>query len=83
MALVTGAGGGLGLAITAAFAKEGAKAVAILDVLPDEVLAEAKKKVEVFGAQCLTIGRNVTVESEVERAHSEVVEKFGRIDYTA
>jgi NAD(P)-dependent dehydrogenase (short-subunit alcohol dehydrogenase family) len=54
VAFVTGGARGLGLAVALSFAREGCSGVAIIDVLPDDVLAAAKSEIETAGAKvCL------------------------------
>lgn len=83
IAFVTGGARGLGNAIAVSFAKEGAAGVVIVDILPEDVIAEGKKNVEAYGTKCLTIRADVTKEADVENAVKKAVEEFGRIDYAA
>ena len=73
IAIVTGAGSGIGLATAKAFAAEGA-AVAVLDV--DKAAAEAAAKaVGGLAVQC-----DVTNRSAVQAAFARVAERFGGVD---
>lgn len=51
IALVTGGARGLGNAVAAAFARNGCKAIAIVDILSDEEMNRGKQKVEKYGAE--------------------------------
>jgi len=80
IAFVTGGARGLGNAIAVSFAREGAKAVVIVDIGDMET---GRKMVEACGTECLAINADVTKEEDIERAIAETVAKYGRIDYTA
>jgi NAD(P)-dependent dehydrogenase (short-subunit alcohol dehydrogenase family) len=73
VALVTGAGRGIGEAIARAFAKEGA-AVVVAERDADRGTAVAE---EVSGLFVLT---DVTVQADVERAAAATLKHFGRVD---
>lgn len=51
VAFVTGGARGLGNAIAVSYAKEGARAVVIVDINDEETMNEGKKAVEKFGAE--------------------------------
>jgi NAD(P)-dependent dehydrogenase (short-subunit alcohol dehydrogenase family) len=51
IAFVTGAARGLGNAVAVAFAKEGAKAVVIVDINDEETMKKGKAAVEAHGAE--------------------------------
>lgn len=83
VALVTGGARGLGNAIAVSFAKEGARAVVLVDINDEATMATGKAAVEAYGCECLAIRANVTVEAEVSGAIDQAVAKYGRIDYAA
>ncbi|KJX97712.1 oxidoreductase like protein [Zymoseptoria brevis] len=83
IAFITGGARGLGNAIAVSYAREGAKGIALVDILDDKALEAGKAEVEKYGTKCITIRADVTREADVERAIAETVEAFGRIDYTA
>jgi len=83
VAFITGGARGLGNAVAVSFAKDGARAVVLVDIQDEATFAAGKKEVEACGSECLTIRADVTKEAEVEKAVSEAVDKFGRIDYAA
>ncbi|KAF2825452.1 NAD(P)-binding protein [Ophiobolus disseminans] len=83
IAFVTGGARGLGNAIAVSFAKEGARGVVLVDVADEATFQEGKKAVEELGTECLTIHADVTREPDMQRAVSEAVERFSRIDYAA
>jgi 3-oxoacyl-[acyl-carrier protein] reductase len=78
VAIITGSGKGLGKAIGERFFLEGAW-VALWDV--DLGLVEKMKEaLDPSGKKAMAVQVDITDEKEVEKAVSEVVEKFGRID---
>ena len=78
VALVTGAGGGIGLATAKAFAECGAD-VAIIDFNP-ALLEAAKAEVEAFGHKVITVQCDVSKADQVENAVKTTVTELGRID---
>jgi NAD(P)-dependent dehydrogenase (short-subunit alcohol dehydrogenase family) len=83
VAFVTGGARGLGLAVALSFAREGCSGVAIIDVLPDDILAASKAEIEAAGARCLALKCDVTKEDQIEQAVAATVKEFGRLDYAA
>ncbi|MDC9811083.1 SDR family NAD(P)-dependent oxidoreductase [Rhizobium binxianense] len=75
--LVTGAGGGIGAAIVAAFLANGANVIAT-DANQD-ALERALGKVE-GGEKAVTMSMDVTSEKDIERVMDAVAERFGRLD---
>lgn len=78
VAIVTGSGKGLGNAIAEAFFREGAR-VALWDVDLASV-KQMRDRLDPSGKQAIAMQVNVTIEAEVDRAVSETVERFGRLD---
>lgn len=79
VAIVTGADSGIGRAVAALFAREGAD-VAIVYLCEHD---DAKKTAEIVrgeGREALTIAGDVGEKDFCERAVAQVIEKFGRID---
>lgn len=77
VALVTGAGRGLGGAIAIDLAKAGAR-VAICDIdIP--ALEQTRRAVEAAGAQCLALRCDVSSSGEVAQLFSSIVECFGTL----
>lgn len=83
VAFITGGARGLGNAVAVSFAKEGARAVVLVDIQDAATFEAGKKEVESYGTECLAIHADVTKEDEMEKAVAEAVAKFGRIDYAA
>jgi 3-oxoacyl-[acyl-carrier protein] reductase len=78
VALVTGAGRGIGEAIVFALAKEGADIVACDINL--EVLQQVAKKIEDLGRKILILKADVSQVSEVEEMVKKALDKFNKID---
>ena len=78
VALVTGAGRGIGKEISLTFAKEGADVVC-LDLDPESASSTARE-VEELGRRSMSLKCDVSNLSEVEGAFKSALDKFGRID---
>ena len=74
VALITGAGGGMGRLAAQAFVREGAQVVA-----SDVNTAAAQETVRGLGDRAVAIGGDVSREQEVERMVRTAVERFGRL----
>tara|TARA_R110002110_G_scaffold133783_1_gene316489 strand:+ start:104471 stop:105223 length:753 start_codon:yes stop_codon:yes gene_type:complete len=74
VAFITGAGGGMGLAIARSFLEQGGKAL-LMDVKPEP--AELKP----FRQDLVFVQDDLTDESSVAQAVTNAMEKFGRLDY--
>jgi len=78
VAVVTGAGTGIGKATALAFAREGASVV-IADVDLESAEAVAKE-IESLGRKALTIKADVSSKPDVVQMVDKVVQEFGKID---
>ncbi len=76
--LVTGAGSGIGLEISKAFAAAGAKVI-VTDVRA-EAAEEAAAAIRGAGHEAVGMTLNVTDEAQVEAVLKQTVEQFGRLD---
>lgn len=79
VAIVTGADSGIGRAIAALYAREGAD-VAIVYLLEDDDAAETKRIVEAEGRRAITLKADVGSRKMCDRAVAETIEAFGRLD---
>ena len=75
VALVTGAGSGMGAVIAETFAREGAR-VALLDVNEQA----AKDVAATFGKAAIAIGCDVSKKSEIDAALAATIRAFGKLD---
>ena len=79
VALVTGADSGIGRAVAALYAREGAD-IAILYLCEHDVAARTKAIVEAEGRKAITIAGDLGDKAFCDRAVAETVEKLGGID---
>ena len=79
VALVTGAGRGIGKAIALRFAQEGAN-VAFTDLALNEAVEETVKEIEAMGVKAKAYASNAANFEETHEVVKQVVEDFGRID---
>ena len=79
VALITGADSGIGRAVAALYAREGAD-VAIVYLLEDGDADETKRIVEAEGRRAITIKADVGSRKMCERIVAETLSTFGRID---
>jgi NAD(P)-dependent dehydrogenase (short-subunit alcohol dehydrogenase family) len=79
VALITGADSGIGRAVAALFAREGAD-VGILYLCEHDDAAETKRIIEAEGRRAVAIPGDVGDKAFCERAVAEVVEKLGGLD---
>jgi NAD(P)-dependent dehydrogenase (short-subunit alcohol dehydrogenase family) len=78
VAMVTGAGSGIGRATVLAFAREGAR-VAAADINL-QTAEETTRMVKEAGGEALPVKADVTISSEVTRMVEETVRAYGRLD---
>jgi NAD(P)-dependent dehydrogenase (short-subunit alcohol dehydrogenase family) len=78
VAIVTGAGSGIGAATAGLFAAEGAS-VAVVDRAP-EAAARRHEAIAASGGRSTAIAADVSSPAEVERAIEQAVGAFGRLD---
>ena len=79
VALVTGAGRGIGKAIAVRFAQEGAN-VAFTDLAINEAVEETVKEIEAMGVKAKAYASNAANFDETHEVVKQIVEDFGRID---
>lgn len=78
-AIITGADSGIGRAIAALFAREGAD-VAIVYLLEDEDAGETQRIVEAEGRRAITIRTDIGSPGACQQVVDQVLASFGRID---
>ncbi|MFL6764808.1 MAG: SDR family oxidoreductase [Sphingomicrobium sp.] len=79
VALITGADSGIGRAVTALFAREGAD-VAILYLCEHDDAAKTKQIVEKEGVRGITIAGDIGDKQFCERAVRQTIDQLGRLD---
>ncbi len=79
IALVTGGASGIGKATALRFGQEGAAAVALVDIDPEN-LAIAEKEVAASGTGVLALRANVASEADWRQVAATVSQRFGRVD---
>lgn len=78
IAIVTGAGKGIGRATSLALSKAGAKVV--LAGFRDESINDVKSEIEKSGGEAIAIRTNVAKWSDAEKMAGETLNRYGRID---
>ncbi len=78
VAVVTGAGSGIGRSIALAYAREGAS-VGIADIAT-EAAEKVAAEIEASGGKALAVTMDVTDEAAVNAGVDRVAETFGRLD---
>ena len=78
VALVTGAGSGMGLATAKAFAEAGASVV--LADIQEEAVRAAAEQLEASGRKALALGCDVSDDGQVASLIEQTVSSFGRLD---
>lgn len=79
VALVTGAGTGIGQGVALMLAERGAK-VALGYHSSDEGAKETQRRIEERGGEAMLVRANVAVRSEIEAMAKAVAERFGGVD---
>ncbi len=78
IALVTGAGRGIGRAIALAFAREGARLVLVSRTSSE--LEKVRKEIEELGGSAHVVPADITREESVGKVFDEVKKQYGRLD---
>ena len=79
MALITGAGRGIGKAIALRFAQEGCN-IAFTDIALNDVVMETEKELQAFGVKVKAYASNAANFEETHQVVDEIIKDFGRID---
>lgn len=78
VALITGAGSGLGRAMALAFAREGARVV--VNDIAEERARETVSSIEALGGQALAMPADVSDSRQVKDMFARAVEEYGTVD---
>ena len=78
VAIITGAGRGIGREIALTFAREGAR-VAVVDIR-EETASETAGEAAAAGADSIALGADVSDAKSAQEAVDNVIDKFGRVD---
>ena len=79
VALITGAGRGIGKAIAMRFAQEGCN-IAFTDIALNDVVMETEKELQALGVKVKAYASNAANFEETHQVVDELVKDFGRID---
>ena len=79
VALITGAGRGIGKAIALRFAQEGCN-IAFTDIALNDVVMETEKELQAMGVKVKAYASNAANFEETHQVVDEIVKDFGRID---
>ena len=79
VALITGAGRGIGKAIALRFAQEGCN-IAFTDIALNDVVIETEKELQALGVKVKAYASNAANFEETHKVVDEIVKDFGRID---
>ena len=79
VALITGAGRGIGKAIAMRFAQEGCN-IAFTDIALNDVVMETEKELQACGVKVKAYASNAANFEETHQVVDEIVKDFGRID---
>src|SRR5215217_2865702 len=78
VAVVTGAGSGIGRATALAFVREGASVV--VSDISEQNVRETARRIEELGERALAVACDVTRTEDVKAALDQTIETFGRLD---
>ena len=78
VALVTGAGRGIGRGIAIAYAEQGAKVVAVSRT--EKELAKTERAIKDMGGHVLAVAMDIADDGKVAQLHDKVISDYGRLD---
>lgn len=79
-AIITGGGGGIGLAIAIGFKEYGASEIALIDFHEDRLKNAVKIFKEIYNFEPLVIKADLSIKDQVEKAIKEVIREFNEIN---
>ena len=79
VAVITGGGTGIGLALALELAKEGDAKIVIAST-NKERMAAGEAEIKKAGAKCLSVQCDVANRDQVQNLHDRAIEAFGRVD---
>ncbi len=78
IAIITGAGTGIGEAIAHKFAKEGAKVV--VNGLPDDPINDVVRAINYYGGEAIAYAGDVSQETYAQQCIEAAIDNYGRLD---
>lgn len=78
VAIITGAGTGIGEAIAHKFAKEGAKV--LVNGLPDDPIDDVANSIKKYGGEAIVYAGDIAEESHAKSCMQKAIDTYGKLD---